>query len=58
MKTKKIVQLLILLIIHTFISLSNLIGQTGLPESKHYKLEKLADGIYAAIHNDEGGYAI
>jgi len=27
-------------------------------ESKHYKLEKLADGVFAAIHNNEGGYAI
>jgi glyoxylase-like metal-dependent hydrolase (beta-lactamase superfamily II) len=33
-------------------------AQAGLPQSKHYRLEKLADGIYAAIHNDEGGYAI
>lgn len=30
----------------------------GILESRHYKLEKLTDGVYAAIHNNEGGYAI
>ncbi|HQG76172.1 MAG TPA: MBL fold metallo-hydrolase [Bacteroidales bacterium] len=33
-------------------------GQSVLSESRHYKLEKLADGVYAAIHNNQGGYAI
>ena len=33
-------------------------AQGELPDSRHYKLYKLADGIYAAIHNNEGGYAI
>jgi glyoxylase-like metal-dependent hydrolase (beta-lactamase superfamily II) len=33
-------------------------GQTNQPVSRHYILEKLADGVYAAIHNNEGGYAI
>ncbi|MBN2480174.1 MAG: MBL fold metallo-hydrolase [Bacteroidales bacterium] len=33
-------------------------GQSVLPESRHYKLEKMADGVYAAIHNNDGGYAI
>jgi glyoxylase-like metal-dependent hydrolase (beta-lactamase superfamily II) len=38
--------------------LNNINGQPALPESRHYKLEKLAEGVYAAIHNNEGGYAI
>ena len=58
MKKKRGIQPLILLILGSFFSLSHIDGQTGLPESKHYTLEKLADGIYAAIHNNEGGYAI
>ena len=33
-------------------------AQTELSQSKHYNLQKLADGVYAAIHNDDGGYAI
>ncbi|MBN1997840.1 MBL fold metallo-hydrolase, partial [candidate division KSB1 bacterium] len=33
-------------------------GQTELPESQHYFFKKLADGVYAAIHNDDGGFAI
>jgi len=33
-------------------------GQSVLPESQHYKMEKLADGVYGAIHNNQGGYAI
>ena len=41
-----------------FFLFSQLSGQTELPKSKHYNLEKLADGVYAAIHNDNGGYAI
>jgi cyclase len=28
------------------------------PVSKHFNLEKLADGVYAAIPNPDGGYAI
>jgi cyclase len=33
--------------------------KTGIaPISKHFTMEKLADGIYAAIHNNEGGHAI
>ncbi|MBN1387998.1 MAG: MBL fold metallo-hydrolase [Bacteroidales bacterium] len=39
-------------------SFFQLTGQSVLPESRHYKLEKLAEGVYAAIHNDYGGYAI
>jgi glyoxylase-like metal-dependent hydrolase (beta-lactamase superfamily II) len=58
MKTKKGLRLLILLVFNTFFLLYYINGQTGLPKSKHYTLEKLADGIYAAIHNNEGGYAI
>jgi glyoxylase-like metal-dependent hydrolase (beta-lactamase superfamily II) len=58
MKTKKEIRLLILLVLNIFFSISHINGQTELPESKHYKLEKLADGIYAAIHNNAGGYAI
>ena len=58
MKIKNVFKLLILTILSTLFSLFHINGQTGLPESKHYKLEKLADGIYAAIHNNEGGYAI
>ena len=38
--------------------LCNINGQSALPESRHYKLERLADGIFAAIHNNQGGYAI
>jgi glyoxylase-like metal-dependent hydrolase (beta-lactamase superfamily II) len=26
--------------------------------SRHFNLQKLADGVYAAIHNDDGGFAI
>jgi len=33
-------------------------GKPALLQSRHYTLEKLDDGIYAAIQNDEGGYAI
>ena len=33
-------------------------AQTELSQSKHYNLQKLAEGVYAAIHNDDGGYAI
>jgi glyoxylase-like metal-dependent hydrolase (beta-lactamase superfamily II) len=58
MKTKKGIRLLILLVLNACVSLSLTNAQTGFQESKHYKLEKLADGIYAAIHNDQGGYAI
>jgi len=58
MKTKEGIQKLIFLILYTFFSLLNINGQTVLPEFKHYILEKVADGIYAAIHNNEGGYAI
>jgi len=58
MKTKKGIQLLILLVLNISFSLSHSIGQTVFSESIHYKLEKLADGIYAAIHNNESGYAI
>jgi cyclase len=58
MKTKKGIGLFILVILNTFFSVSYINGQTGLIESRHYRLEKLADGIFAAIHNDEGGYAI
>jgi glyoxylase-like metal-dependent hydrolase (beta-lactamase superfamily II) len=47
----------IVLIIGLLFSFSFAEGQ-GIPESQHYKLEKLADGIFAAIHNNEGGYAI
>ncbi len=28
------------------------------PRSKHFTLEKLAEGVYAAIHNNDGGHAI
>jgi cyclase len=41
-----------------FLFVHQLIGQTEIPKSKHYNLEKLSDGIYAAIHNDDGGFAI
>jgi len=58
MKTKMRVQQPILLIFTFFFSLLNIKGQTGLPVSRHYILQKLADGVYAAIHNNEGGYAI
>lgn len=58
MKSRTEARLLVLLVLSTFFSLSHINGQTGLPESKHYILHELADGIYAAIHNDEGGYAI
>ena len=58
MRTKHGIQKLVPVIFFIFFSLLNISGQTGLPESKHYLLEKLADGIYAAIHNNDGGYAI
>jgi len=47
----------IVLIIGLLFSFSFAEGQ-GIPESQHYKLEKLSDGIFTAIHNSEGGYAI
>ena len=58
MKTKMGIQQPILLILTIFFSLMSINGQTSLPVSRHYILEKLADGVYAAIHNNEGGYAI
>ncbi|MFO7620249.1 MAG: MBL fold metallo-hydrolase, partial [Bacteroidales bacterium] len=39
-------------------SLFTIYGQSELPESKHYTLEKLADGVYAAVHKNLGGHAI
>jgi glyoxylase-like metal-dependent hydrolase (beta-lactamase superfamily II) len=39
-------------------SSSVIYGQQDLPRSRHYVLEKLSDGVFAAIHNNEGGYAI
>jgi cyclase len=57
-KTRKRIQLFIILILDGFFSFSPLNAQGELPDSRHYKLYKLADGIYAAIHNNEGGYAI
>ena len=50
-------QVIFIVLVISF-SFSCLMGQTGLPESKHYMIEKLADGVYAAIHNDNEGYAI
>src|SRR5512137_3063529 len=58
MKLKNVLGFLALAVPGTLFPLFNVNGQTGLPESRHYKLEKLADGIYAAIHNTQGGYAI
>jgi cyclase len=58
MKSKEGIRQLILLVISIFFSLSHIHGQSELPKSRHYILERLADGIYAAIHNNEGGYAI
>lgn len=52
------VQKPILSILAIFFSLMNINGQTGLQVSKHFILQKLAEGVYAAIHNNEGGYAI
>ena len=57
MKIKNVYKILILIIAGLF-SLYHINGQIILPESRHYKLEKLADGVYAAIHNNQGGYAI
>jgi cyclase len=28
------------------------------PATRHFKIEKLAESVYAAIHNDSGGYAV
>jgi cyclase len=58
MKTKDIFRLLVVTVFSIFFSQFYLHGQTILPESRHYRLEKLADGVYAAIHNNQGGYAI
>lgn len=58
MKTKMGIQFFITVILDAFFSFSTMNAQVELPESRHYKLEKLADGIYAAIHNNDGGYAI
>ncbi len=41
-----------------FLTFMPAMGQDGLPAYHHYTLEKLAEGVYAAIHNDNGGYAI
>lgn len=54
MKTKSIIQLL--LVIGIMLSCQKKAEIT--PISKHFILEKQADGIYAAIHNNEGGHAI
>lgn len=58
MKTTQGIRLTILLVSGIVFSLPQIYGQNGLPESEHYKLDKLAEGVYAAIHNNEGGYAI
>ncbi len=58
MKIENLFRLPFLTILGTLFSLFHINGQTVLPESRHYKLEKLADGIYAAIHNNQGGHAI
>lgn len=58
MKIENVFKLLVLTLLGVFFSSLHINGQTVLPESKHYKLEKLADGVYAAIHNNQGGYAI
>ncbi len=58
MKVKNLFGLLCLTIPGLFFPVFHINGQTVLQESRHYKLEKLADGIYAAIHNNKGGYAI
>jgi hypothetical protein len=55
---KNVLRLLILTIMVIIFSLFHINGQKVLPESRHYKLEKLTEGIYAAIHNNQGGYAI
>lgn len=54
-KRIRVFNILFLLI---FIPFYHLCGQVELPKSRHYNLEKLADGVYAAIHNDDGGFAI
>lgn len=58
MTTKKCIQIFFIIILDVFFSFSSLNAQGELPESRHYKLFKLADGVYAAIHNNDGGYAI
>ncbi len=58
MKTRTKTRKLILMVLTILISFFYNYGQSDLPVSKHYKLEKIADGVYAAIHNDNGGYAI
>ena len=55
---KNAIRFLMLTALNAFLSLPPINGQTELPESRHYTLEMLADGIYAAIHNNESGYAI
>ena len=57
MKFRK-TKLLIVLVLLIFLQIIYLNAQAELPQSKHYNLEKLADGVFAAIHNDDGGYAI
>lgn len=58
MKIKNALRFTGLVILGILFSLFHTNGQTVIPESRHYKLEKLADGIYAAIHNNQGGYSI
>lgn len=58
MKAKNVLRLLVLAFPGILFPFFQINGQTELPVSRHYKLEKLAEGIYAAIHNNPGGYAI
>lgn len=58
MKTNNIERLIFHIVIFLLFSSVHANGQTQLPKSKHYTLERLADGVYAAVHNDDGGYSI
>ncbi|MDX9904022.1 MAG: MBL fold metallo-hydrolase [Bacteroidales bacterium] len=58
MKTKIPFRLPALTLSGLLFSLFTVSGQTELPQSEHYTLERLADGVYAAIHNNLGGHAI
>lgn len=55
--SKTILFLLLILMIFFMLSFS-FAGRDALPESRHFTLEKPAEGVYAAIHNDLGGFAI
>lgn len=58
METRKWIHKVELLVLAIFCSVSASSGQADLPKSSHYILQMLTDGVYVAIHNNDGGFAI